>query len=155
MTNTSIYQERRSLCEQRDKEFLELYCPTLDLMIEQGVAHPHAAAAAFTIANGHPHYHVDLENAYRRVCHMLRAEEKTRSNARTYDPMQTGLVNDRLRRQMWAEITCRVRNLLKEGLSVERATEHVLLHCRASRFFITPSTALTKICPQARTRALR
>ena len=156
MNNTRTMQEKRDLCVQRDKEFLALYGPTLDTMIEQRVPHPQMAAAVFTITNGHPHYHVDLENAYRRVCHMLKAEEKARHNARTYDSeTEVGLSHDRLRRQMWAEITQRVRELLQQGVSVERATEHVLTHCRASRFFITPSTALTKICAQARTRALR
>ena len=156
MKNTRTEQEQRTLCAQRDKEFLALYAPTLDMMIEQGVPHPQMAAVTFTIANGHPHYHVDLENAYRRVCHLLHADEKARQNARTYDPeTEVGLANDRLRRQMWVEITQRVRGLLETGMSVERATEHVLEHCRASRFFITPSTALTKICPKARLRALR
>lgn len=154
--STRTNQEQRDLCAQRDKEFLELYCPTLDMMIEQGVPHPQMAAAVFTIANGRPHYHVDLENAYRRVCHILKAEEKARHNARTYDPeTEVGLANDRLRRKMWVEITSRVRELLAHGMSVERATEHVLNHCRATRFFIMPSTALTKICIKARSRALR
>lgn len=156
MMNTRTNQEQRNLCAQRDKEFLELYCPTLDMMIAQGVPHPQMAAAAFTIDNGHPHYHVDLENAYRRVCHLLKAEEKARYNARSYDPeTEVGLSHERLRRRMWVEITGRVRELLAHGMSVERATEHVLTHCRASRFFITPSTALTKICTKARTRAWR
>jgi hypothetical protein len=156
MMNTRTNHEQRDLCAQRDKEFLELYCPTLDMMIEQGVPHPQMAAVVFTITNGRPHYHVDLENAYRRVCHMLKAEEKARHNARTYDPeTEVGLANDRLRRKMWVEITGRVRELLAHGMSVERATEHVLSHCRATRFFITPSTALTKICTKARSRAIR
>ena len=42
-----------------------------------------------------------------------------------------------------------------KGMSVEHALEHVLEHCRASRFFISPATALTKICPKSRARALR
>lgn len=156
MNNTNRLSSQRDLCAQRDKEFLALYCPTLDTMVEQGVPHPQMAAAMFTIANGNPHYHVDLENAYRRVCHLLSAEEKARYNARNYDPeSEVDLAQERLRRQMWIEITERVRALLQHGMSVERATEHVLTHCRASRFFITPSTALTKICRQARSRALR
>lgn len=156
MNTTTTMQERRDLCLQRDKEFLALYRPTLGTMIEYGVPHPQMAAAAFTIANGHPHYHVDLDIAYRRVRHMLNAEEKASHNARTYDPVtEVGLAHDRLRRQMWVEITQRVRELVRLGVSVECATEHVLTHCRASRFFITPSTALTKICTQARTRTWR
>ena len=156
MNNTSTQQDHRFLCEARDKEFRELYAPTLDAMLAAGVPHARHAAAVFTINNGHPRYHIELENAYRRVCHMLKAEEKNRPNALTYDQMtQTGLSSERLRWQMWEEITGRVRQLIAYGMSVEQAIEHVLTHCRASRFFITPSTALTKICVNTRLRALR
>ncbi len=149
-------EHKRALCQRRDKEFLDLYIPTLDAMIKQGVPHPQMAAASFTIANGHPHYHVDFVNAYRRVCHLLRAQEKNRHNARDYDlETETGLAVERQRRLMWLEITQRVRELHNQGLSVEQAIYHVLEHCRASRFFITPSTALTKICAHVRSRAIR
>ena len=151
MNTTTTMQERRDLCARRDKEFLALYRPTLVTMIEHGVPHPQIAAAAFTIANGHPHYHVDLDIAYRRVRHLLNAEEKASHNARTYDLVtEVGLAQDSLRRQMWVEITQRVRELVQLGVSVESATEHVLTHCRASRFFITLSTALTKVCTRTR-----
>ena len=150
--------EQRELCQQRDKEFLALYCPTLDALIEKGVHESKArrVAAEFTIANGHPHYHVNHERAYRCVCHLLAAEEKRGCGARTYRTgTEIGLPKNRLRRQMWYEITAHVQELTAQGMSVERALDHVLEHCRASRFFITPATALTKICPKARTRALR
>ena len=153
----SIIQQRE-LCQQRDKEFLALYRPTLDAMLEQGMSESKArrAAALFTIANGHPHYHVNHERAYRCVCHLLHAHDKKGNGALTY---RTGedmfLTKGRLRRQMWQEITQRVGALIKQGMSVENAIDHVLEHCRASRFFISPATALTKICPQARSRALR
>ncbi|MBR5726608.1 MAG: hypothetical protein IKX56_07745 [Muribaculaceae bacterium] len=148
----------RALCEQRDKEFLALFNPTLDAFLDIGMPLPKArrAAVEFTISNGHPHYHVDMERAYRCVCHLLPSEQKKASNARTYrsDINQT-LPKNRLRRQMWYEITAHVLSLKEQGLSVERALEHVLEHCRASRFFISPATALTKICPKSRVRALR
>ena len=150
--------KKRYLCEQRDKEFLELYHPTLDALIEQGMPMSKArrAAVEFTIANGHPHYHVDHERAYRCVCHLLTAEQKKASNARTFRTNEEmGLAKRRLRQQMWYEIAGRVAALSDRGLSIEEAIDHVLEHCRASRFFISPTTALTKICPQARTRALR
>ena len=150
--------QHRELCQQRDREFLALYHPTLDAMLEQGMPMSKArrAAAEFTIANGHPHYHVDMERAYRCVCHLLNAGQKKANNARTYrTPEEMGLAKRRLRQQMWFEITGRVAVLLDQGLSVDCAIDHVLEHCRASRFFITPATALTKICPLARTRALR
>lgn len=150
--------EQRSLCEQRDREFLALYNPTLDALLDKGLAESEArrAAVEFTIANGHPHYHVDHERAYRVVCHLLAAEQKKASNARTWRTSEEmNLPKSRLRRQMWYEITARVSSLCKRGMSVERAIDHVLDHCRASRFFISPATALTKICTQARRRAIR
>ena len=150
--------KKRALCEQRDKEFLSLYHATLDAMLEQGMDESQAlrAAVKFTIANGHPHYHVDHERAYRCVCHLLNAEDKKASNARTYRAIDdTTVAKNRLRRQMWYEITQHVKELRDQGMSTNRAIDHVLEHCRASRFFITPSTALTKICTQSRRRALR
>jgi LmbE family N-acetylglucosaminyl deacetylase len=150
--------QKRQLCALRDKEFLELYHPTLDALMRQGMSASRArrAAVEFTIANGHPHYHVDHERAYRCVCHLLNAEQKKASNARTYRTShEMGLAKRRLRQQMWFEIARQVAALRARGMSVADAIDHVLEHCRASRFFISPTTALTKICPAARTRALR
>ena len=149
---------QRELCQQRDKEFLDLYRPTLDALLEQGMPMSKArrAAAEFTIANGHPHYHVEHERAYRCVCHLLKAEDKKAGNARTYRTCEEmGLAKRRLRQQMWYEIAQQVSTLLARGMSINSAIDHVLEHCRASRFFISPTTALTKICPMARVRALR
>lgn len=150
--------QQRYLCEQRDKEFLELYHPTLDAMMEQGMPLSKArrAAVEFTIANGRPHYHVDMERAYRCVCHLLNADQKRSSNARTYRTSEEmELPKRRLRQQMYLEIAQRVSRLLSRGMSVESALAHVLQHCRASRFFISPATAMTKICTYSRTRAMR
>ena len=150
--------QQRYLCEQRDKEFLELFQPTFDALIERGMAVNKARRAAidFTIANGHPHYHVDHERAYRCVCHLMNAENKKGNGARTYRSMEEmGLAKNRLRRHMWYEITQRVMALKDQGLSVTQAIDHVLEHCRASRFYISPATALTKICTYTRLRALR
>ena len=149
---------QRYLCEQRDREFLELYHPTLDVMLEQGLPPSQArrAAVEFTIANGHPHYHVEYERAYRCVCHLLNADQKRACNARTYRTSDAmGLAKRRLRQQMYYEIAQRVSRLLTRGMSVEKAVTHVLEHCRASRFYISPATALTRICTRERTRALR
>ena len=150
--------KKRELCQQRDREFLALYHPTLDALVGQGLPLSKArrAAVEFTIANGHPHYHVEHERAYRCVCHLLSAEQKKACNARTYRTSEEmGLPKHRLRQQMWYEITQQVATLRDRGMSIENAIDHVLEHCRASRFFISPVTALTKICPQARTRAVR
>lgn len=159
MNDTRSQQiEHRELCLQRNKEFLALYHPTLDMMLEQGMplAQARRAAAEFTIANGHPHYHVNHERAYRCVCHLFSASDKRGNGARTYRAAEDmGLAKGRLRRQMWYEIAQRVSQLATRGMSIEGALDHVLEHCRASRFFISPATALTKICPTARLRALR
>lgn len=158
MNYAHLESEHRELCQQRDKEFLALYHPTLDALMDQGIPESKARrdAVEFTIANGHPHYHVNHERAYRCVCHLLNADDKRGNGARTYRSLEEmGLPKNRLRRQMWYEITDRVRMLMGQGLSVEKAIDHVLEHCRASRFFISPATAMTKICTQTRTRALR
>ena len=158
MNDMKTEQERRQLCVRRDKEFLELYQPTLDALLEQGIPLTKArrAAVEFTLANGHPHYHVEYERAYRCVCHLMSAESKKGGGARTYRTVEgMGLAKNRLRRQMWYEITRQVMALREQGLSVSQAIDHVLEHCRASRFYISPATALTKICPHARLRALR
>lgn len=158
MNYTYQMPDRCMLCQQRDKEFLALYHPTLDVLIEQGMSESKArrAAAEFTITNGRPHYHVDHERAYRCVCHLLSASDKRGNGARNYRTREEmGLPKRRLRQQMWYEITDHVRVLTSHGMSIETAIDHVLEHCRASRFFISPATALTKICPQARRRALR
>ena len=150
--------EQRELCRQRDKEFLALYHPTLDALLQRGIPHSKArrAAVMFTIANGHPHYHVNHERAYRCVCHLLNAEDKKGNGARTYRSNEdTGFPKRRLRRHMWYEITQQVSMLKNQGMSIDAAIDHVLEHCRASRFFISPATALTRICTQARLRALR
>ena len=67
MNYTHQQIEHRDLCQQRDKEFLALYNPTLDALLEHGMPESKArrAAVEFTIANGHPHYHVNHERAYR------------------------------------------------------------------------------------------
>ena len=158
MTDTKTTFEHRDLCLQRDQEFLALYHPTLDALMEQGMneALARRAAVKFTIANGHPHYHVSHERAYRCVCHLLSDEDKQGNGARTFRTEESlRLPQSRLRRQMWYEITDHVRALKRQGMSTDRAIDHVLEHCRASRFFITPATALSKICPKSRSRALR
>lgn len=158
MRNMQSEINRRELCRERDKEFLELYRPTLDALLQKGIPESKArrAAAEFTVANGHPHYHVDHERAYRCVCHLINADQKHAHNARSYRTGNgAGLPKRRLRQQMWYEITSRVSALTDKGMSISEAIDHVLEHCRASRFFISPATALTKICTKARTRALR
>ena len=158
MNEMKSHIERRELCQQRDKEFLALYEPTYEALVSRGMSKGKArrAAVEFTIANGHPHYHVDHERAYRCVCHLLAEADKRGHGALTYRiEEEMGLAKRRLRRQMWYEITQRVLTLTQQGMSVEQAIGHVLEFCRASRFFISPVTAMTKICPQARVLGFR
>lgn len=158
MNNTFNDNAHRELCQRRDQEFLALYRPTLDALLDQGMSPSKArrTAVEFTIANGRPHYHVNHERAYRCVCHLLQAEDKRGNGSRTYrNSGDMDLAHGRLRRLMWYEITQQVKSLAARGMSIENAIDHVLDHCRASRFFISPATALTKICPSVRTRALR
>ena len=128
MNYTFQEPERRELCHQRDKEFLALYNPTLDALLEQGMSPSKArrAAAEFTIANGRPHYHVGHERAYRCVCHLLSAADKKGNGARSFRNHEgMGLVKRRLRQQMWFEITGHVLELTRQGMSVPRLA---LLH---------------------------
>lgn len=158
MRNMQSEINKRELRLERDKEFLELYRPTLDALLQKGIPESKArrAAAEFTVANGHPHYHIDHERAYRCVCHLINADQKHAHNARSYRTgYDAGLPKRRLRQQMWYEITSRVSALTDKGMSISEAIDHVLEHCRASRFFITPVTALTKICTNVNVRALR
>lgn len=159
MNDTKSIFSQRELCQQRDREFLALYSPTLDALLQHGVPTHKARrmAVEFTILNGRPHYHVDHERAYRCVCHLLAACDKKASNALTYRTSADleCMAKGRLRQQMWHEIAQHVTQLTKEGMSVASAIDHVLEHCRASRFFISPATALTKICTHDRTRAMR
>ena len=131
MNYTHPQIEQRELCQERDKEFLALFNPTLDALLEQGLPESKArrAAAEFTIANGRPRYHVSHERAYRFVCHLLKAEHKKGNGARTYRThKELGLAKRRLRQQMWFEIADQVRPLCEQGMSVDSAIEHVLEH---------------------------
>ena len=102
MNDMKTLIEHRELCRQRDKEFLALYHPTLDALVQQGLPMSKArrAAVKFTIANGHPHYHVSHTRAYRCVCHLLNAEEKKGNKSRTFrSEEEMGLPDRRLRRE--------------------------------------------------------
>ncbi len=106
----------------RDEEFLTLFNETLKLMVDCGVKNPRQAAVRFALANGAPRYAVSFERAYDVVCGMLRGQ--------TFHKGENHLA-------MWRELTERVRLLVAEsGISVARALEHVLTHCRASRYFM-------------------
>jgi len=127
---------------QRDREFMELFHHTLDVMLAAGVPQATEQAARFTIANGSPHYPVGHERACMVVRQLLRHPYKGQLT---------------VRQQMWTELTERVRWLIGCGVSLPAAVELVLTHCRASCFHLSLSTATTHICTRAnvRRRALR
>lgn len=112
----------------RDNEFMAAYRKVLDLMLERGVPDARRAAIDFTVMNTQPHYHVSYDRAYIVVTKILNDHQ---------NPVQPSL-----QAQMWEEIAGKVQNLLAcNKLSISRALQFVLEHCRASRFFITPQYA--------------
>lgn len=123
--------------QERDHEFLETYKATLAQLINAKVKNPKMEAVRWTIHNGAPHYHVSYERAYRVVCQILRNGKVP--------------VKPSLQARMWHEIAQRVCSLTQQGrVSVAKALELVLLHCRASRFFISEHYAYANLLPRAR-----
>lgn len=124
----SARQVHSANCLARDMEFVALYNPTLKLMVEHGVPAPRRQALKFVIFNGHPRYHVSYKRAYEVVRQLLRHGKSPSAPS-----MQV---------QMWQELAGRVASLCQSGeMSIARALEFVLEHCRASRFFITEQHA--------------
>ena len=126
--------EAKSLnATERNMEFVALYNDTLRLMIDRGVSCPRRAAIRFVIHNASPRFYVSYKSAYEAVCKILRH----------------GIVPSAasaLRGEMYQEIACRVAMLCDHaGMSIAAATEFVLLHCRARRFYITEEYADTII----------
>ena len=132
MDNTEVTSgyARSANCQARDMEFVALYNPTLQLMIERGSPAPRRHAIHFVINNGHPRYHVSFKRAYEVVCQLLRHGKKPTASS--------------LQVAMWHEIAGRVAQLCaSDGMSIARAVEFVLEHCRANRFYISDEYADT------------
>lgn len=128
---------KRAARQKRDREFMETYLQALELFIKQGVRNPKRLAVRWAIKHGAPHYHVSYERAYKVITYMLR---------RGCNPLLPSL-----QAEMWQEIAERVRELIDSaGLSVVRAIDFVLVHCRASRFFITEHYAYATLVDRAR-----
>lgn len=129
--SSGVSGKHRSRME-RDAEFIKAYRHVLDLMLEMGVADARWAAVNFTIHNTHPRYYVSYDRAYLVVCSILGGKGNP--------------VKPSLQSLMWQEIAERVNQLrASRQVSVARAVEFVLEHCRASRFFITPQYAYNHI----------
>ena len=144
-TEVSSGHARSTNCQARDMEFVALYNPTLQLMIERGSPAPRRQAIHFVIHNGTPRYHVSYKRAYEVVCQMLR-----HSRTPTASSLQAA---------MWHEIASRVAQLCAtDGMSIARAVEFVLEHCRATRFYISEEhadTILDRARREYRLRKLR
>ena len=139
--NTMIdINAKKENCLARDKEFLSIYNDAFNFMIENRVPDPHNRALHWTIENGQPHYNLSYSRAYRVVCQMITGDRIA--------------FNSHLRQMMWSEICKKVKSLttLHPDLSIAKALEFVLLHSRASRFFVTPRQAERGI---ARSRKMR
>jgi len=135
MTNN----RKSSTRQARDREFMEQFHRVYDMMRASGVRNARVAAVHYTLRHSQPHYHVSFERAYRRLQQMRRGCRPLR-NAGMWD-------------EMWAQVNA----LMTSGLKMSQALEHVLAHCHASRWYLSPATVLTHICvPSAvRSRALR
>lgn len=129
--DTGISGKHRSRM-QRDTEFLKTYRRVLDLMLEKGVPDARRAAIDFTVLHSHPRYHVSYDRAIVVVSNILNGN---------------GIpVKPSLQALMWQEIADKVKQLCsRKQISIARATEFVLAHCRASRYFITPRYAYEHI----------
>ena len=122
---------------QRDREFLQLYTQALELALTQRVPDAKRLAVTWTIYNSSPHYHVSYERAYKVVRSLLNGSAQP--------------LRDSLQLQMWREIAGRVKMLRDRGkMSVAKALEFVLEHCRASRFFVTERYAYETLVDRAR-----
>ncbi len=114
--------------ERRDEEFLALYKETLAIMLEGHVSNARSAAIGFTLRNGRPHYHVSFDRGYPVVCALLKHHKH--------------MVNSPLRQQMWEEIATKVKEIIDHNrISIAKALDFVLRHCRASRFYMSESYA--------------
>jgi hypothetical protein len=120
--------EKTHLRIMRDKEFLDLYHETLNLMLANGVKDARRAAINFALYNGHPHYYVSFDRAYIVVCSILRHDKSP--------------INNNHLDMMWHEIASRVEALTAAGnVSIATAIKFVLDNCRASRFFLSEKYA--------------
>ncbi|MBQ0068142.1 MAG: hypothetical protein KBT09_00085 [Bacteroidales bacterium] len=131
-SGTSGISGKRRNKLMRDNEFMEMYLKVLDFMFEMKVSNPRRMAVNYTVLNGKPHYHVSYDRAYNVVRNLLN------NNVNPVKPSLQSL--------MWEEIAGKVKALMvKNDVSIARAVEFVLEHCRASRFFISPEYAYFSI----------
>ena len=138
--NMSESAQRR---DERDRELTELYCEIYDRLRERRVKNLRLVALNIALASGNPRYHVGYERASTVVPMLLRE-----------DPRIT--FKSSVIREMWLDITDKVRRLVSEGkLSMSQAIDIVLEQCRASRFFLTPEHAWVIIKHQRRRMNIR
>lgn len=110
----------------RDAEFVELFNQTLKLLIDSRCTAPRRDAVRFALANAMPRYDVSLKRACEAVSRVLRGLPVTHSEERE---------------ALWHEMATRVKPLIDAGVSLTRAVDHVLTHCRAGRIFLDEAYA--------------
>jgi hypothetical protein len=138
--NMSESAQRR---DERDRELTELYCEIYDRLRERRVKNLRLVALNIALASGNPRYHVGYERASTVIPMLLRE-----------DPRIT--FKSSVIREMWLDITDKVRRLVSEGkLSMSQAIDIVLEQCRASRFFLTPEHAWVIIKHQLKRMNIR
>ena len=124
--NQSESAQRRA---ERDRELTELYCEIYDSLKACRVKNMRRVALTMALASGSPRYHVGFDRAYIVVAQLLRDEGAISFKSTCI-------------RDMWLEITDRVRELVCEcRFSIAQAVEIVLEQCRASRFFLAEEHA--------------
>ncbi len=131
----SRYTSRRENTRDNHDEFRHHYRRVLDDMQRLGVKDAKRAALRFTLWHVSPGYHVSYERAYTMVCRLL--------SGRHLPP------REQRRLTVWHDIASHVSQVCADtGLSLARATELVLDHCRPRRFYMSADTARTHVITQ-------
>ena len=112
----------------RDSEFLDLYHDALQLMLAAGVKNARRAAIECALKQGRPRYNVSFDRAYPVVCKILNQNIVP--------------VKSPIKRAFWLELAQQVRDVRgNHNVSIAAALDFVLLHGRASSYFINPDYA--------------
>ncbi|MBQ2075527.1 MAG: hypothetical protein II691_01745 [Muribaculaceae bacterium] len=124
--NMSESAQRR---DERDRQLTELYCEIYDQLKSRRVKNLRRVALSIALGTGSPRYHVGFDRAYAVVPQLLNDSAAV-------------LFKSSVTRDMWLDITAKVRCMMTEGkMSMAQAITIVLEQCRAPRFFLTPEHA--------------
>ena len=112
----------------RDSEFLDIYHDALQLMLAAGVKNARRAAIECALKQGKPRYNVSFERAYPVVCKIIN---------QGIVPVKTPI-----KRAFWIELAQQVSEVrMNRNISIAAALDFVLLHGRASGYYIDPDYA--------------